>query len=266
MKKIIVVLMLACIFGKAQAQWYWSAPYHYNNTATVAAAGLGLASMIISEVDRAREQKLFAEEKERMQPEFNDKQNAGNAAFNAGNWSEALSMYSDAARLNDRFGWSYGDQGLLVSRIAECTKKSGKTVDGNSVHNNHKVTLADYSAYTRDVKNPIYECKKKDVFTSITRVSANSKETRVEMEFNNPYHGSVKLQVKGKTYIKGKKSGKLELLRVENISIAPNGTEIEFGKQTLRFALIFGPLDEADSKFDFTEPGTKWKYKDIKIY
>lgn len=266
MKKIIVFLVLACMYGQAKAQWYWSRSQQDRTVSTLASTGLGLAGMIISEADRARQQKLFAQEKERMNPEFNEKQADANEAYAASNWSEALVKYSDAARLNDRFGWSYGDQGVLVSRIAECTKKSGKVTEGNSVHNNDKVTLADYSQYTRDVQNPVYNCSKKDVFTSITRVSANSKETRIEMEFTNPYQGAVKLQVKGKTYIKGKKSGKLELRKVENISIAPNGTEIEFGKQTLRFALIFGPLSESDEKFDFTEPGTKWKYKDIKIF
>lgn len=264
LKFFIVMLALLTVANTASAQWFWRTQQDRNIT-TAANAGLGLASMVIGSVERARQEKAYNEEKERMLPEYNNKQAMAEEEYNRGEWGKALAAYSDMARLNDRFNWSYGDQGILVSRINECTKKAGIHIDGNSVHNNDKITLSDYSIYTRNIENPVYTCKKKEVYAVITRVCANSKETRVEMEFTNPYAGSVKIHIKGKTYIKGKKSGKLELIKAENLNMAPNGTDIEFGKQTLRFALTFPALSPEDDEFDFTEPSSNWKYKDIKI-
>ena len=263
-KLFAIAVVLLSTANTASAQWFWRTQQDRNYT-TISNTTLGLAGMIIGNVERARHEKQYAEEKERMQPEFNEKQMLAEQEYSKGEWGKALAYYSDLARLNDRFNWEYGDQGILVSRVNECTKKAHVTVDGASVHNNNKITLADYSKYTRNVENPVYTCSKKDVYATITRVCTNDKETRVEMEFTNPYAGSVKIQIKGKTYIKGKKSGKLEMIKVENLDMAPKGTDIEFGKQTLRFALTFPALSPEDAEFNFIEPGSKWKYKDIKI-
>lgn len=263
-RQIIVAALLLATANTASAQWFWRTQTDRNVT-TISNTTFGVASMIIGSVERARQEKLYAQEKERMYPEFKEKQDYAEEDYAKGNWKSALSLYSDLARLNDRFNWSYGDQALIVARVTECAKKAGHTVEGTSPYNNDKITLRDYSMYTRNVENPVYTCSKKDVYATITRVCANSKETRIEMEFTNPYAGSVAVSIKGKTYIKGKKSGKLELLRVENLNLAPKGTDIEFGKQTLRFALIFPALSSEDAVFNFTEPSSKWKYKDIKI-
>lgn len=263
-KQTIVAVVLLTVANSANAQWFWRTQQDRDVT-TISNTTFGIASMIVNSVERARQEKLYAEEKERMLPEFNEKQIAAEAEYKNGNWAAALSLYCDLGRLNDRFNWSYADQELIVSRITECARKSKHTVEGTSPFNNDKITLADYSKYTRNIENPVYTCSKKDVYATITRVCANDKETRIEMEFTNPYAGSVAVSIKGKTYIKGKKSGKLELLRVENLNLAPKGTNVEFGKQMLRFALIFPALSPEDVKFDFTEPSSKWKYKDIKI-
>lgn len=263
-KQFIIAVTLLATANTANAQFFWRTQQDRNIT-TLSNAGVGIASMIIGSVERARQEKIYAQEKERMLPEFNEKQALAEEEYKNGDWANALAHYSDIARLNDHFNWSYGDQSILVSRITECAKKANHKVEGTSPFNNDKITLADYSKYTRDIVNPVYNCSKKDVHAIITRVCSNDKETRIEMEFTNPYAGSVKIQIKGKTYIKGKKSGKLELLRVENINMAPSGTDIEFGKQTLRFALVFPALSPEDTQFNFTEPGSNWKYKDIKI-
>lgn len=263
-KQLIVAIALLSSANTASAQWFWRTQQDRNLT-TISNTTIGLADMIIGSVERARQEKLYAQEKERMYPEFIDKQELAEDAYKSQDWSKALPLYCDLARLNDHFNWSFGDQGILVSRITECAKNSNHKVEGPSVYNNDKITLSDYSKYTRNIENPVYTCSKKEVYATITRVCANNKETRVEMEFTNPYAGSIAVSIKGKTYIKGKKSGKLELLRVENLTLAPKGTDIEFGKQTLRFALTFPALSPEDAKFDFTEPSSKWKYKDIKI-
>jgi hypothetical protein len=64
--------------------------------------------------------------------------------------------------------------------------------------------------------------------------------------------------------IKGNKGGKLSLVSVENITMAPVETFIPWPYQKLRFALIFEPLPEEATEFDFIEPSSEWKYKDIK--
>ena len=75
---------------------------------------------------------------------------------------------------------------------------------------------------------------------------------------------NVGLSIKGKGYIKGNKGGKLELTGVENITVAPATTKIPWPYQKLRFALIFQPLPDNATEFDFIVPSSEWKFKDIK--
>jgi hypothetical protein len=70
--------------------------------------------------------------------------------------------------------------------------------------------------------------------------------------------------IKGTTYIKGNKGGKLGLEGVENITMAPNSTRTPWPGQKLRFVLIFPPLPDNATEFDLIEPSTDWKFKDIK--
>ena len=50
--------------------------------------------------------------------------------------------------------------------------------------------------------------------------------------------------VKGTAYIKGNKGGKLSLVNIENLALAPSNTIIPWPYQKLRFALIFPPLPD----------------------
>ena len=66
------------------------------------------------------------------------------------------------------------------------------------------------------------------------------------------------------TYIKGNKGGKLGLSGIENITMAPAETKIPWPGQKLRFVLIFPPLPDDATEFDFIVPSSEWKFKDIK--
>jgi hypothetical protein len=64
--------------------------------------------------------------------------------------------------------------------------------------------------------------------------------------------------------IKGNKGGKLTLVSVENITLAPAWTYIPWPYQKLRFVLIFPPLPDNATEFDLIEPSSSWQFKDIK--
>ena len=72
------------------------------------------------------------------------------------------------------------------------------------------------------------------------------------------------LNIKATAYIKGNKGGKLNLVNIENLSLAPGYTIIPWPGQKLRFALVFPPLPDNATEFDFVEPSTTWKFEDIK--
>lgn len=86
---------------------------------------------------------------------------------------------------------------------------------------------------------------------------------KYEMEFQGT-HVNSGASIKGTTYIKGDKGGKLNLVGVENITMAPNATKTPWPGQKLRFVLIFPPLPDNATEFDLIEPSSAWKYKDIK--
>lgn len=275
---LIMTLILVCIQSQAQVIYYstpfwWTVRNGSTSTANAAIAGgtvLGLASIVGSTIVRSKEIKAQKEAQERYDKEIVEQKALFPAAiahadsvFNVENYSLALQLYGNLAHNNDNYNEDLGDQNHLISRIRECNKKL-QTVDENpGPTNNFKARKADYSAYTNDIESPVYVAKKKNNYAQITRISTNDKETRIEFEYHNTFNGEIGLGINGKTYIKGKKSGKLALRRVENITIAPAKTLVPYGRQTLRFALIFPALDPRDQKIDFVEPNSSWKFTDI---
>lgn len=280
MRKLLVILMAIVFAVQSQAQviyysnpFWWSVRNGSSSTANAAIAGgtvLGLASIVGSTIVRSKEIKAQKEAQARYDAELVEQKALfpaavahADSAFGAENYSLALQLYGSLAHNNDNYNEDLGDQNHLVSRIRECNRQL-KMVDENpGPTNNFKARKLDYSEYTNDVESPVYIAKKKDNFAQITRVSTNSKETRIEFEYHNVFNGEIGLGVNGKTYIKGKKSGKLALRRVENITIAPAKTMVPYGRQTLRFALIFPAIDDRDETLDFVEPNSSWKFEKI---
>ena len=112
-------------------------------------------------------------------------------------------------------------------------------------------------------ENPVYVNKKESSGTKIVRVACSDTETRLELESEgSSVNGGW--CIKGKAYIKGNKGGKLDLVGVENITLAPATTKIPWPYQKLRFALIFEALPDNATEFDFIEPSSSWQFKDIK--
>lgn len=280
MKKLILILTVIMVAFQSEAQviyysnpFWWSVRNGSTSTANAAIAGgtaLGLASIIGSTIVHSQEVKARKEAQARYDNELVEQKALFPAAiahadsvYNAENYSLALQLYGSLAHNNDNYNEDLGDQNHLVARIRECNRQLRMEDENPGPTNNFKARKRDYSEYTSDVESPVYVSKKKDNFAQITRVSCNDKETRIEFEYHNVFNGEIGLGVNGKTYIKGKKSGKLGLRRVENITIAPAKTLVPYGRQTLRFALIFPALDPRDEKFDFVEPKTSWKFDDV---
>ena len=111
-------------------------------------------------------------------------------------------------------------------------------------------------------ENPVY-VNKKVTNTKIVRVACSDTETRLEMECEASSMNEGWF-INGKGYIKGNKGGKQELTGVENITVAPATTKIPWPYQKLRFALIFQPLPDNATDFDFIVPSSVWQFKDIK--
>ena len=116
-----------------------------------------------------------------------------------------------------------------------------------------------------DVVNDVYNVNNlkfgRDYF--ILRVACSNSETRVEMEIE-AYSANVSVYIKGDTYIKGNKGGKLGLAGVQNMTMAPAKVFIPWPYQKLRFALIFPALPEEAKEFDLIEPSSTWQFKGIK--
>ena len=281
MKKLLLIfcVLLVTVQSQAQLLWYGN-PFWYavnrntsTSTANAAIAGgtvLGVASIVGSTIIRNQEIKAQKEAQERYDKEkvvqkglFPAEITKADSLYNAGNYSLALQAYAGLAHNNDNYNEDLGDQLHLINRIKDCNEKVGTVDENPGPINNLKARKTDYSEYTSDIESPVYIAKKKANFAQITRVSCNDKETRVEFEYQNTFNGEIGLGVNGKTYIKGKKSGKLQLRRLENITIAPAKTLVPYGRQTLKFTLIFPALDPRDDKFDFVEPKSDWKFDDI---
>ena len=255
MKKNIFLFALGLVaFMPAQAQWtHW-------DTQTAISGVFGAINHSIESAERQKQMEIHAREKAEYEQSFKDAMEEAKAFEQEEKWEDALNKYEEAARLNCNYG--YSDQCQISHKISDLYVKAGRTEDGPSILNNAKTILADYSQYRYVRENPVY-VNKKVTNTKIVRVACSDTETRLEMEceassMNEGWY------IKGKGYIKGNKGGKQELTGVENITVAPATTKIPWPYQKLRFALIFQPLPENATDFDFIVPSSVWQFKDIK--
>ena len=255
MKKNLMILALGlAAVMPAKAQWNsW-------HTSSTISGVLGIASSAIESAERKKAMEIHAKEKAEYEKSFKDAMESAKDYEGGEYWEDALAKYEEAAKLNCNYG--YSDQQQISRKISELYVKAGRTEEGPSILNNAKVTLSDYSKYRYVRENPVY-VNKKVTNTKIVRVACSDTETRLELEYEASSM-NVGLSIKGKGYIKGNKGGKLELTGVENITVSPASTRIPWPYQKLRFALIFQPLPENATEFDFIEPSSTWQFKDIK--
>lgn len=256
MKKSLVLIALGMLaYMPAQAQWT-----HYDTQTTIDGV-FGAINHSIESAERKKQMEIHAREKAEYEQSFKDAMQEAKDAEQNENWEEALNKYEEAAKLNCNY--DYTDQQQITRKINELYVKNGRTKEGPSILNNAKTILADYSPYRYVRENPIFVNKKGASGVSILRVACSDKETRVEMEFEarkmNAYASVV-----GKTYIKGNKGGKQELVSADNITVYPAKTTVPWPYQKLRFALIFEPLPEEAKEFDLVMPDSSWQFKDIK--
>ena len=255
MKKnlIILALGLAAVLP-ANAQWTnW-------NTSSAISGVFGAINHSIESAERKKAMEIHAREKVQYEQSFKDAMESAKDYEGGEYWEDALGKYEEAAKLNCKYG--YTDQMQITRKINDLYVKTGRTEDGPSILNNSKTILPDYSNYRYVRENPVY-VNKKSTTTKIVRVACSDTETRLEMEFQGT-HVNSGASIKGTTYIKGNKGGKLNLVGVENITMAPNATRTPWPGQKLRFVLIFPPLPDNATEFDLIEPSSEWKYKDIK--
>ena len=255
MKKnlIILALGLAAVLP-ANAQWTnW-------NTSSAISGVFGAINHSIESAERKKAMEIHAREKVQYEQSFKDAMESAKDYEGGEYWEDALGKYEEAAKLNCKYG--YTDQMQITRKINDLYVKTGRTEDGPSILNNSKTILPDYSNYRYVRENPVY-VNKKSTTTKIVRVACSDTETRLEMEFQGT-HVNSGASIKGTTYIKGNKGGKLNLVGVENINMAPNATKTPWPGQKLRFVLIFPPLPDNATEFDLIEPSSAWKYKDIK--
>ena len=254
MKKIIAFALGLLTFMPALAQWT-----NYDTSTTITGV-LGAINYGIESSERKKAMEIHAREKVEYEQSFKDAYEEAKDLEANEKWEDALDKYEEVAKLNCNYG--YTDQRQISRKISDLYMKVGRTEDGPSILNNDKVTLADYSKYRYVRENPVY-VNKKVTNTKIVRVACSDTETRLEMEceagrMNEGWY------IKGKGYIKGNKGGKQELTGVENITVAPATTKIPWPYQKLRFALIFQPLPDNATEFDFIVPSSEWQFKDIK--
>ena len=216
-------------------------------------------SSILESAERKQRAEIYAKEKAQFKSAFDDAMDAARELEEDGKYADALAKYEEAAVLNWKY--EYGDQRNLTRKITSLYVPAGRTADDLSILNNDKVTLPDYSGYRFMRENPICKPSKHAVRIQILRVCCSDTETRIEMEAENAYM-SGSFYVTPDTYIKGKKSGKLGLVKTQNISVKPAKTIVEQPYQKLRFALIFPPLSLEDTEFDFKE-SKEWEFKKI---
>ena len=256
MKKSLVIFVLGILtYLPAQAQWT-----NYDTQKSINGV-FGAINHSIESAERKKQMEIHAREKAEYEQSFKDAMEEAKNSEQAENWEEALNKYEEAAKLNCNY--DYTDQHQITRKINDLYVKTGRTEEGPSILNNAKSILADYSQYRYVRENPIFVNKQGARGVGILRVACSDKETRVEMEFEvrkmNGYASVI-----GKTYIKGNKGGKKELMSVENITVYPAKTTIPWPYQKLRFALIFEALPEDAKEFDLIQPNSTWQFKDIK--
>ncbi len=232
----------------------------YTETDRIASGVLSGIGLILDSQERKQHAEIYAREKVQFQPAFNAAMEEARQLEAEGKMADALAKYEEAAELNWRY--EYSDQRNLTRKITSLYVPAGRTDDGPSVINNDKVTLPDYSRYRVTRENPICKADKDAVNIKIVRVCCSDSETRVELEYEN-VDRAIYASVPPDTYIKGKKSGKLRIVQVENIAVKPARTLIEQPYQRLRFALIFPALSLQDNEFELKMPGKVWNFKNI---
>ena len=255
MRKNLIILALGLVAVlPAKAQW------DRIHTSNAISGVLGIANSAIESAERKKAMEIHAKEKAEYEQSFKDAMESAKDYEEGEYWEDALAKYEEAAKLNCNY--EYSDQRQISRKISDLYVKVGRTEDGPSILNNDKVTLADYSKYRYVRENPVY-VNKKVTNTKIVRVACSDTETRLEMECESGRMNEGWF-IKGKAYIKGNKGGKQELTGVENITVAPATTKIPWPYQKLRFALIFQPLPDNATEFDFIVPSSEWQFKDIK--
>lgn len=255
MKKNLFIMVLSLLTAVPTfAQW------SAFNTHRALNGIFGIAEKSIESAERKKEMEILARQKTEFQKDFQDAMQEARNYEDNGEYERALEKYEEAATLNCKY--EYSDQRSISAKITSLYAKAGREMDGPSPLNNAKTILPDYSGYRYVRENPIYN-NKKATLTKLLRVACSPKETRLEFESESLYRNGS-LSIKGSSYIKGNKGGKLSLVSVENITMAPAETFIPWPYQKLRFALIFEPLPEDATEFDFIEPSSTWKYKDVK--
>lgn len=248
---IVTMMALAAMMMPVQAQ--------YTQADRITHGVLSGLNSVLESQERKQRAELYAKEKAQFKSVFDDAIEEARELEEDGKFADALAKYEEAAVLNWKY--EYGDQRNLTRKITSLYVPAGRTADDLSILNNDKVTLPDYSGYRFMRENPICKPSKHAVRIQILRVCCSDTETRIEMEAENAYM-SGSFYVAPDTYIKGKKSGKLGLVKTQNISVKPAKTIVEQPYQKLRFALIFPPLSLEDTEFDFKE-SKEWEFKKI---
>lgn len=254
-RNVLVLVMGLAMTLPVSAQWT------NMDTHNVIRGVFGTANAAIESAERKKEMEIIARQKVEFEQSFKDAMAEAKDFEAKENWEEALGKYEEAAKMNCKYG--YIDQHSLSKKITNLYVKAGREEEGPSILNNDKVTLKDYSAYRYMRENPVFTNKKNAAGITILRVACSGSETRIEFEMEALRHDTY-ADISGKAYIKGNKGGKLELVSVENITLAPARTYIPWIYQKLRFALIFPALPEDAKEFDFIVPSSIWQFKDIK--
>lgn len=247
----VMLMALAAMWMPVQAQ--------YTEAERIANGVLNGINSVLESQERKQRAEIQAREKAQNQPVFQATMEDARELEEEGRYEEALAKYEEAAVLNWKYG--YSDQRNITRKITSLYAPAGRTEDGPSVINNDKVTLADYSGYRFMRENPIYKAGKDADDIQIVRVCCFDTETRVEFEFTSSSM-NMYVCVTSDTYIKAKKSGKLGLVKAQNINVRPARTDIAQPYQKLRFALIFPPLSLEDSEFEL-KAGKQWNFKKI---
>ncbi len=254
-KRLLLALLCIVMMVPTYAQWNkWDTHRTIRNV-------LDIANKSIESAERQKEMEIQAQQRVEFEQSFQDAMTEAKMYEGKEDWDEALAKYEEAARLNCKY--DYTDQRGISKKISALYVKAGREDDGPSWLNNAKTILPDYSAYRYVRENPIYTSKKAPSAIKIVRVACSSKETRIEMEYESS-HQNVGLNIKGDTYIKGNRGGKLTLDAIENITMTPANTYIPWPYQKLRFVLIFPALPDDVKVFDLIEPSTTWQFKNIK--
>lgn len=255
MKKILMTVLMAGIALTTNAQWNtW-------HTTQAISGGVGILGSIIASAEHKKAMEIFEREKAQYQPTFEKVYSEAKTLESEEQWANALDKFEEAAKLNCDYG--YTDQKSLTLKINSLYEKAGRTEEGPSVINNKTTILPDYSHYRFTMQNPISKGKKDNTQTKIVRVSCSDTETRVELECEADMPDD-QLYIKSDTYIKSKGSNKLNLMSVENVTVAPVVTKIPWPYQKLRFALIFPALPDTAEEFELVEPSSSWKFRNIR--